>query len=292
MAQATLLYGIGATKAGTSWLYRYLSRHPECAMSSLKELHYFDTLNRGENPWQIKALRRRIKTEKAALSGVPAAKVAAKQRQLQDMERGLQVLTGPREGHRSYLDFMFDQAGSARLVGDITPAYAMLPAATLGEMAGLATGTRFIYILRDPVDRLWSNVRMLARRNSEAPEDMATRANELMDAALRGDNSDPLKRSDYKTTLRNLEISVPDSQRLVLFFEELFSDRTIERICSFLGLSYHPAKTDRKVHEGEALVLSEDRRHRAQIILQDQYTAVAERFSTLPDRWQQNMARA
>lgn len=292
MAQATLLYGIGATKAGTSWLYRYLSRHPECVMPVPKELHYFDTLNSDKNAWQIKALRRNIHAGRAALPELSAQRRDAKERQLLQMEQGYKMLTESRVGHRAYLDFVFGHAGSAKLVGDITPAYGMLPIAVLQEMVALVSGSKFIYILRDPVDRLWSNVRMLARRKAADPAELAAEANLLMDAALRGEHSDPIKRSDYKTTLGNLEAAVPASQRLVLFFEELFTSRTIERICSFLGLSYYSAKTDRKVHEGEALVLTEERRQRAQIILQDQYTAVAERFSTLPDRWQQNMARA
>ena len=33
---------IGAQKAGTTWLARILSSHPELFMSPVKELHYFD----------------------------------------------------------------------------------------------------------------------------------------------------------------------------------------------------------------------------------------------------------
>jgi hypothetical protein len=35
--------GIGAQKAGSTWLYRNLSKHPEVQMSSRKEIHYFDS---------------------------------------------------------------------------------------------------------------------------------------------------------------------------------------------------------------------------------------------------------
>ena len=38
----TILFCVGATKAGTSWLYTYLLDHPECHVRSVKELHYFD----------------------------------------------------------------------------------------------------------------------------------------------------------------------------------------------------------------------------------------------------------
>ena len=38
----TVLFGIGAQKAGTSWLHSVLSSHPECHLP-VKEVHYFDT---------------------------------------------------------------------------------------------------------------------------------------------------------------------------------------------------------------------------------------------------------
>ena len=38
----THLVGIGAQKAGTTWLARYLEHHPEAYVSPIKELHYFD----------------------------------------------------------------------------------------------------------------------------------------------------------------------------------------------------------------------------------------------------------
>jgi hypothetical protein len=39
----TFLLGVGAQKAGTSWLYRYLKSHPEIFMSPIKEMHFFGT---------------------------------------------------------------------------------------------------------------------------------------------------------------------------------------------------------------------------------------------------------
>ena len=34
MGDATLLFGIGAAKAGTTWLYRFLAAHPEVRLRS------------------------------------------------------------------------------------------------------------------------------------------------------------------------------------------------------------------------------------------------------------------
>lgn len=34
--------GIGAQKAGTTWLYKNLKQHPNIWLPEIKELHYFD----------------------------------------------------------------------------------------------------------------------------------------------------------------------------------------------------------------------------------------------------------
>jgi len=48
MAEATLMFCVGATKAGTGWLYEYLADHPQCHFRSIKELHYFDAIENGK----------------------------------------------------------------------------------------------------------------------------------------------------------------------------------------------------------------------------------------------------
>ena len=45
MADPTLLICVGATKAGTSWMYRYLHDHEAYYARSVKECHYFSTFN-------------------------------------------------------------------------------------------------------------------------------------------------------------------------------------------------------------------------------------------------------
>ena len=39
--EPTFLFCVGATKAGTSWLYEHLYAHPECRFRTIKELHDF-----------------------------------------------------------------------------------------------------------------------------------------------------------------------------------------------------------------------------------------------------------
>ena len=44
---ATMAICVGATKAGTSFLYEHLAAHPQCHFRTIKELHYFDKVLTG-----------------------------------------------------------------------------------------------------------------------------------------------------------------------------------------------------------------------------------------------------
>ncbi|MEM8803647.1 MAG: hypothetical protein AAGF55_14030 [Pseudomonadota bacterium] len=45
---SVLFFCVGAAKAGTSWLHKQLSAHPECHFRAIKELHYFDALEKNK----------------------------------------------------------------------------------------------------------------------------------------------------------------------------------------------------------------------------------------------------
>ncbi len=291
MGQATLMYGIGATKAGTSWLYRYLASHPECAMPPVKELHYFNTDTEDQLEWQLNRLARNaVEVRGDLVDPINGVNVVGKRR-FRALEEASGMLAAPRDGHLAYVDYLMGHAGTARLVGDVTPAYSLLAPEKLREMAGVVAKTRFIYILRDPIERLWSNIRVLAAAKEDAKTEFPLVANRLMDQSLGKSDHNVIKRSNYKAALENLEAAVPVSSRLVLFFEELFSVKTVERICEFLGLNYHPADMSFRVNEGPALELDGTRRKSAWVMLREQYEAVAERFGDLPEAWQRNMVR-
>ena len=59
MAAPVLMFGVGAAKSGTSWLYQYLAAHPDCHLRSIKELHFFDTRDMGNRDWYLRDLGRK-----------------------------------------------------------------------------------------------------------------------------------------------------------------------------------------------------------------------------------------
>jgi len=228
---------------------------------------------------------------KDSLETAPEDRKPAIRQRLNRTRQWLKLLREHRDDPSAYAAYMMEAASGAKLTADITPEYSMMPVARLKQMAGVVANTRFVYLLRDPLDRLWSNIRMNAWRKSKDPEAMRALALEETDRILGGKPSPALERSDYARGLSALETAVPEARRKVMFYENLFSDDSIRELCAFLGLSNHKAALDKRIHQGVPIRLDTARRSGLQTLLAPQYRAVEKRFQTLPARWQDNMAR-
>ena len=131
---------VGAQKAGTSWLYRQLERHPDFWMPPVKELHYLDTLNR----------TRRFHP--------PRSKDECDYCFLESMKN---------LSAQSYIDLqnygeLFRHKG-ALLSGDISPAYSTLNDEVIERVVDYFPNMKVIFLARDPVERAWSQLSMGVR---------------------------------------------------------------------------------------------------------------------------------
>jgi hypothetical protein len=285
MTNATLLFGIGAAKAGTTWLYRYLAAHPEVRLPAVKELHYFDTCETDKFDRQVARMTRERARRADRLPTGDDRLDRRLRREIRAYDRWLDVIARGQDD-AAYARFLADGAGEARVVGDITPAYATLGEASLARMAGLAPVTRFVFLMRDPLDRLWSNIRMAASRKGGA---IATTAGTLLDKVLGGQDQTMAARSDYAGTLSRLDAAVDPAKVFTTFYETLFQPDTLARLCGFLGIAECAARTEARVLAGEDLQMTEAQRARAMAWLAPQYAAVETRMGPLPARWTDNM---
>lgn len=284
----TILFGLGATKAGTSWLHAYLEGHPEVAMPAVKELHYFDAKFFRAEARQIARLERERERLVARAGRADAVSRVAIDRQIDQVER-LARMISTRTSDHGYADFLTDCAGRARLVGDITPAYALLPPRLLGRMQRLADRVRFVYLLRDPLDRLWSHVRMMGQRLTKAGADARTKTLAVFDRWAEGGEAPVAVRSDYAGAIDRMRRALTPENLKVIFYERLFTAEAIADLCAFLGITNHPADFARRVNAGVSLALDPVRQARARALLKPQYDYVARHVGDLPPRWRENM---
>jgi hypothetical protein len=286
-----MFFCIGAQKAGTTWLHDYLSRSPEVHFSRVKELHYFDVRARRHLqalPERIKAIHRladRLDPHKPRLN-------KALVDQLRDAAELLSIHTGPDQGehrHDPYLDYLLKGRTTQPVVGDITPSYAMLSREHFAEMAEIGQA-RFLFILRDPVSRMWSQVRMRVSANAKEdldPEEMLRRCSDRV-RGLENIEVGPLTgRAGYLRTITELEAAVPAERILHVFYEELFTGPATARICDFLGIPHIPPETSNRVNEGTPIALPDDIRAILRRALDAEYEGIRARFGArVPASWQ------
>jgi len=284
------MFGVGATKAGTSWLHNQLQAHPECHLKTIKELHYFSLttpqqLNRALTTAQTDAEAAKIKARSAE-----PEKRAYTARRAADLVAWCGVLQAGLGAHDRYLDYLQQGQGDRHLIGDVTPGYSLLPSETLTLMSRLTPEVRFVYLMRDPVDRLWSHVRMVCARTDRA--NFADGALHMMAAILDGQRTNEidgiLKRGDYSAILDRLTDAVPQPQRLTMFYEDMFVPGGLTPLCHFLGIKPVEPVAGAKVHAGVPLTLPANLKTRAQVFLQHQYQAVDGRMGPIPAIWAAN----
>lgn len=160
MTKPTFLLGLGAQKAGTSWLHDYAASDAKSDFGPLKEYHVWDALElpglghhdmRPQRPLN-RALQRLIST--------------ARRRDPAEWRlRG--ALQADPEHYFDYFAGLLDNPGT-RLTGDITPAYAGLSEPTLARIrAGFVSrgvDVKTVFLMRDPVARAISAARMNRRK--------------------------------------------------------------------------------------------------------------------------------
>jgi len=282
---ATAFFGIGAMRAGTTWLAEILLNHPDCGMSPVKELHFFDVRYGVKGAGPLRYLAGQLETQSGIASRlIKELKLSKRDRKSRpgidrflreefhlswnepdgkdtietlDTAAGHEQFEALRSGRirksldaisavvevlsicdlSSYGAFLKRHSAGAKAFGEISPAYALLPDRAYAEMNSLFPGAKFIFVMRDPVDRLWSQVRYdngkSTQRGAEAVKSAITFREALRDPQM-------VARSNYRRTIESLERVVPVNQIVYLFYENIMSCETgpneIRRIESALGL--------------------------------------------------------
>ncbi len=240
-AGGTFLLGVGGHKCGTTWLHDYLSKSPQADMGVFKEYHVFDALTlRGGSDFYAQ----RIAQARKALEA-PKPRFDADPR----LWKALSFLADPREYYTYFARLL--AAPGIRLTGDITPAYAGLSKTTLTQIRDGITAhglrIRVVFLMRDPLERAWSAVRMRNRENARGDPDYKpdqTESDALMELASARTFT---LRTRYDKTIHRLEQVFAPEEILYGFYETLFDPAEVARICAFLGIDmYRPEFEVRK----------------------------------------------
>ncbi|MBP7242051.1 sulfotransferase [Amaricoccus sp.] len=286
----TLFFGVGAQKAATSWLDAYLRTHPEICMPVRKEQHYWSTLADVGGLDRVGRARKKIAKIEARPFWGRLTRSARRRRVDRAWRLSERMLTDRKGDHAAYADVLFQAWKGEPVVGEVTPAYALLDAGTFAEMAGLNADTRFVLIMRDPAARLVSGVNMNVRK--DRPKDGSDFSTRLA-AALADPQDAGVLRSRYDLTIQRLERAAPRERICYLFFETLFRQEEVDRLADFLGVARRPADFGSKVNAARSGGAKASAEEIAQAVetLAPAYEFVRARFGdAVPPSWRQPAA--
>lgn len=283
-------FGLGATKCGTTWLYEYLRTHPQCYLRGVKELHFFDSLDFRLIDKQIESLSLRIGSMELDILSAKPGERRVLTADLLDMYDFKRVLQTCRQDSHAYFKYMMAGLGNQQLVADITPNYAYLSTDMFRTMAGVADETRFLYLIRDPVSRFWSHLRMMAKRELPEGRDFNEYAREMLVAVLGDRDHAVVRTSEYRRTITNMREAIPADRQLVMFYEDLMTPAGLRRVCAFLNIRPIKADFERRVNLGSEAELTAAENTALRRFLQPEYDFVATEFSVLPKAWQESIS--
>ena len=219
---------IGAQKSGTTWLDRNLRLHPQLWLPPEKELHFFDfpplipffflrfAPDRQIRHWARYRMRR------DAQHGVGPSPLANWFRRYYWMPRT-----------ESWYRRCFSAQGN-QLVGEATPRYAIMSARRRAQLKRMAPGVRLIYLLRDPIDRMWSDLALFSSAKfggrGIALNDHAQWTRFLMHPAN-------LAHSRYGMNLSRWEAAFGRERLHIAFHDDIASrpEHLIREACQFIG---------------------------------------------------------
>jgi hypothetical protein len=276
----TFLLGVGCQKGGTTWLHRYLTTSPQFVPGYRKEFHVFDSLHLPPE----EESRRRLLTQAANHAANPRAD---NPRAAGAVHR-LSMFLDP-QFYFDYFTGLLHRSPEARLVADVTPAYSMLPTEVLEQIRegfgqrGITTLP--VFVMRDPVERIWSHIRMQARVH---PEHEAAQTDSA--AYLLAHHAQPeyASRTAYDETIRKLDSVFGPEQVFYSFYERLFTDTEVRRLCDRAGIDFvDPSFDQRHNSSPSAAPLSDETTRTVAEHYAGVYRAVAERFPdvSVPDLW-------
>lgn len=209
-----LFLSVGAMKAGTTWLYDVLNRHPAIHFSQEKEIHYFYAQALRPGLLSDKARMRRAKGYLAFDPEV--SHPVTLQRRVRWTANWLQ---GPVDDQ--WFNALFMHRGNAQWVADFSNLNALLPAATWQGIAARSRKLRVLYTLREPLDRIWSHVRFHLKIQGQSQLLDGWSADEIFAHIQSGDY---LEHTDYVAAISRMRAGLPKGALHVDFFDRIGAD--------------------------------------------------------------------
>jgi hypothetical protein len=225
--------GIGAQKAGTTWLHRNLQAHPQIHMPR-KEVHYFDRKIQDRSGVVSRLIGRSRDAEQWRRQVRQIPKQLAKSPSFQELRWNFRYYMRPYDD-RWYAQIF--ESKKEKVSGEITPAYSVLKKERIAHVHRLMPETKLIFFMRNPIERVWSHT-VMSFDKVEKGSATAVSDKELL-RKIERDSS--WKLSNYIRTLENWGSFYPEERIFVGFLEDVhfFPEELLRRLFDFIEVEPH-----------------------------------------------------
>ena len=234
-----LFVAVRAMKAGTSLLYELLRDHPRIETVPIKEVNYFPHIYTDYYNITHGLRLHHLKIYSASCEvGRSVGRIQ------EDIAFFSQYLLDPVDDR--WFKNLF-KSGSRTYKAEFSNIMSILEPDALRHIRRIARHAKIIYVIRDPLARLWSHTKF---HNSFDWRDGKTF--DLSD--LSSSQFEALfqqlghhRHGEYTDNIRRLKMVFGTRELHIVFYEDLISagQRTIDAICDFIGISRHTPPAER-----------------------------------------------
>ncbi len=229
--------GIGAARCGTTWLYSRFKELSDFTLPYKKEFHYFDRDTYNErslytitNELGETSLLKRLKDRHFVNRSIYNIYKTLKNRDLKQFSWQLKWY------YSNYSDSwylsMFNSLQG--ITGEITPSYAILSDNNFQKMHKLLPDIKIIYLIRNPIDRDWSNYKFSLNFKRGNNNTNKLDINEILEFIK---SDEERLSSNYIKTIDNFQKRYGNNQILIGIYDAIIEqpEKLLSGIVSFLN---------------------------------------------------------
>lgn len=241
--------GIGAQRAGTSWLYSRLRKHQEIWMPPVKEIHFFDRSAIYPSPNDLatasflsRIIRSKTLHNPRMVAGIKTIFSHLKKGDLTQAIWWSKWIFG--YYNENWYQGLFSKVQENTICGEITPSYSILEDRDIAKIKSLNSDIKLIYIIRNPVERAWSAIRFHAHMGAKINLDSADQIISILKHPAM------FLRSDYECTIDKYLNHFDPSQFLLCFYDAIKNDTSglMHAIANFLCVKpFDPSLIDNEI---------------------------------------------
>ncbi len=221
---------IGTQKSGTTWLDQNLRLHPEIWLPPEKEIHYFNSPknipfvsfilspSKEDRRWVFRRLKRAYVNVKA-------------DPKLIYWYFRFCLLPRTNQWYRTLF-----KPNAGQIAGEITPHYAVLKDRDIAKIRSFNPDLKMVYLLRNPIDRMWSHAAMQFSKKYNHQGIGATDEQTILNFLLKPKH---LVHGRYFENLMRWEKHFPSKQIFIGCFDEIAEDpgHLLSTTFQFLGVT-------------------------------------------------------